>query len=245
MRFHCATVLVVLSICAPQREHCWRCNANGRSQNALSFLHQKENAPCHGNNHKNASLSAIGRYISITTIYTVRNLQIFNAGNFFSSKHYNYLLRKKHLFAIVFNETINHDFILIILLRKQGRTELIYSIELTSEHVFENVGRELYGCSPSNCRIIARLVSITWNSGSQILMSRGPLQKTLNTCGHLIINENTQFWPLLLLEAPARPLHVVPREQLLGPKGGRGPRLRNPDLETRVANVWDLVQSDQ
>jgi len=25
-----------------QREHCWRCNANGRSQNALSFLHYKE-----------------------------------------------------------------------------------------------------------------------------------------------------------------------------------------------------------
>jgi len=38
--------------------------------------------------------------------------------------------------------------------------------------------------------------------------------------------------------APARPLHVVP-------KGGRGPRLRNPDLETRAANAWDLVKSDQ
>jgi len=35
-----------------QREHCWRCNANRRSQNALSFLHYKENAPCYGNNHK-------------------------------------------------------------------------------------------------------------------------------------------------------------------------------------------------
>jgi len=31
----------------------------------------------------------------------------------------------------------------------------------------------------------------------------------------------------------------------VAPKGGRGPRLRNPDLETRAANVWDLVQSDQ
>jgi len=29
-----------------------RCNANGRSQNALSFLHYKENAPCYGNNPK-------------------------------------------------------------------------------------------------------------------------------------------------------------------------------------------------
>ena len=35
-----------------QREHCWRCNANGRSQIALSFLHYRENAPCYGNNHK-------------------------------------------------------------------------------------------------------------------------------------------------------------------------------------------------
>jgi len=42
---------------------------------------------------KNASLSAIARYISITTIYTVRYLQIFNAGHFFSSKHCNDLQR--------------------------------------------------------------------------------------------------------------------------------------------------------
>jgi len=36
---------------------------------------------------KNASLAAIARYISITTIYTVGYLQIFNVGHFFSSKH--------------------------------------------------------------------------------------------------------------------------------------------------------------
>ena len=36
---------------------------------------------------KNALLAAIARYISITTIYTVRNLQIFNAGHFFARKH--------------------------------------------------------------------------------------------------------------------------------------------------------------
>ena len=36
-----------------------------------------------------------------------------------------------------------------------------------------------------------------------------------------------------------------PANNSVAPKGGRGPRLRNPDLETRVANVWDLVQSDQ
>jgi len=68
MRFYCTTVLVVLGISLPKREHCWRCNTNGRSQNSLSFLHYK-NAPCYGNNHKkNASLAAIARYISITTL---------------------------------------------------------------------------------------------------------------------------------------------------------------------------------
>jgi len=29
----------------------------------------------------------------------------------------------------------------------------------------------------------SKLVSITYNSGSQTFVSRGPLQKTLNTCG--------------------------------------------------------------
>jgi len=32
-------------------------------------------------------LAAIARYISITTIYTAGYLQLFNAGNLFSSKH--------------------------------------------------------------------------------------------------------------------------------------------------------------
>ena len=36
---------------------------------------------------KNASLAAIARYISIAAIYTVRYLQIFYAGHFFSSRH--------------------------------------------------------------------------------------------------------------------------------------------------------------
>ena len=86
---------------------------------------------------KNASLAAIAMYINITTIYTVRNLQTFNAGHFFSSKHCNDLQRKKHWIAMVFNENTNHDF---ILLSKQGRTQLIYSTDLTTEHGFENFG---------------------------------------------------------------------------------------------------------
>jgi len=38
---------------------------------------------------KNAYLAVIASYISTTTIYTVRYLQIFNAGHSFSSKHCN------------------------------------------------------------------------------------------------------------------------------------------------------------
>jgi len=39
---------------------------------------------------------------------------------------------------VVFNKKTNDDF---ILLSKQGRTQLIYSTELATEHVFENFGR--------------------------------------------------------------------------------------------------------
>jgi len=38
---------------------------------------------------------------------------------------------------MVFNETTNHDF---IVLSKQGRTQMIYSTDLTTEYVFENFG---------------------------------------------------------------------------------------------------------
>jgi len=46
---------------------------------------------------------------------------------------------------MVFNEITNYDF---ILLSKQGRSQMIYSTELTTEHVFENFSGELPGCSP-------------------------------------------------------------------------------------------------
>jgi len=46
-------------------------------------------------------------------------------------------------------------------------------------------------------------------------------------------------WPLLgLCACPQRTASVAPKRE-------RGPRLRNPDLETKAANVWDLVQSDE
>jgi len=46
---------------------------------------------------------------------------------------------------MVFNQTTNYYF---ILLSKQGRTKLIYSTELTTEHVFENFEGKSPGCSP-------------------------------------------------------------------------------------------------
>jgi len=80
----------------------------------LNLYYTTKNAPCYGNHHKkNASLSAIARDISITTIYTIGCLQIFNAGHFFSSMHCHDLQRKKHCIAMVFNETTNYDYILL------------------------------------------------------------------------------------------------------------------------------------
>ena len=49
---------------------------------------------------------------------------------------------------MVFNETTNDDF---ILLSKQGGTQLIYSTELTIEHVSENFGR--------NCPVAPPLIA--------------------------------------------------------------------------------------
>jgi len=46
---------------------------------------------------------------------------------------------------MVFNETTNYDF---ILLSKQGRTQLKYSTELTTEHIFENFEEDLPSCTP-------------------------------------------------------------------------------------------------
>jgi len=51
---------------------------------------------------------------------------------------------------MVFNENTNYDF---ILLSKQGRTQLVYSTELTTEHVFEKFVGELPSCSPPDCGI--------------------------------------------------------------------------------------------
>jgi len=79
---------------------CYRCNANGCSQNTSPFLHLKENAPCYGNSRKKwASLAAIVRCIMI--MLSIHYLQIFKTGYFFHKS-----------IAIKTNETANYDFIL-------------------------------------------------------------------------------------------------------------------------------------
>jgi len=67
-------------------KHCWQCSVNGRSQNNLSYT-TKKMSHVRATITKNASLEAIARYISITTIFTEDYLQVFNAGNFFSCKN--------------------------------------------------------------------------------------------------------------------------------------------------------------
>jgi len=96
---------------------------------------------------KNASLAAIARYISVTTIYTVGYLQIFNVGHFFSSKHCHGFQRIHKLCLYV--------------LSKQGHIQLIYSTEQTTEHVFEYIGGNCPVALPLIVGSAAGHVSIT------------------------------------------------------------------------------------
>ena len=59
---------------------------------------------------------------------------------------------------MIFNETTNYDF---ILLSKQGRSQVIYSSELTIEHFFENFQGACPVALPWLRDELARLVSIT------------------------------------------------------------------------------------
>ena len=87
MRFHCAAVLVVWSICplgGNIADDAMQVDVNKSLYSSYTTT-TKEMSHVTVTITKNASLAAIARYISITTIYTVGYLQIFNAGHFFSS----------------------------------------------------------------------------------------------------------------------------------------------------------------
>ena len=57
---------------------------------------------------------------------------------------------------MVFKEITNHDFILY---SKQRRTELIYSTELSTEHVFENFG--------GGCPVALSLIAVSASKACQ------------------------------------------------------------------------------
>jgi len=82
MRFHCATALVVLSICALRGNI-----ADDEMQMDDNSLHPfyttKEMPHVAVTITKNALLAAVARYISITRICTAGYLQVFNTGHFF------------------------------------------------------------------------------------------------------------------------------------------------------------------
>jgi len=88
MRFHCATVLVVLSICALRGNIADDAMQMDVHKALYPFYTTKEMPHVTVTITKNASLAAIVTYISITTNYTVGYLQIFNAGNFFSRLYF-------------------------------------------------------------------------------------------------------------------------------------------------------------
>ena len=105
MRFHCATVLVVWSICPLGGNIVDDAIQVDVNKSLYSFYTTKEMPHVTVTITKNASLAAIARYISITTIYTVGYLQNFTAGHFFSSMQCYDLKRKKHWISMVFNKT--------------------------------------------------------------------------------------------------------------------------------------------
>jgi len=87
MRFHCAAVLVVLSICAPRGNTADDAMQMNVHKTLYPFYNTKKMPCVTVTITTNASMVAIARYISITKIYTVGYMQIFNTGHLFSSKH--------------------------------------------------------------------------------------------------------------------------------------------------------------
>ena len=86
MRFHCATVLVVLTIVHRRGNIADGAMQIDVHETLYPFYTTKKMPHVTVTITNNASLAAIARYISMTTIYTVHYLQIFNARRVFLFK---------------------------------------------------------------------------------------------------------------------------------------------------------------
>ena len=80
---------------------------------------------------------------------------------------------------MVFNENTNYDF---NLLSKQGCTQLVYSTELTTEHVSENSGRD--------CPVALPLIAISANK----------------TCQHHLETRAAKVWEVVQTGQLSRPV---------------------------------------
>jgi len=87
MRFHCATVLVVLIICTLRGNIADDAMQMDVHNTLYPFYTTTKMPHVTVTITKNALLAAVARYISITTIYRAGYLQIFNIEHFFSSRH--------------------------------------------------------------------------------------------------------------------------------------------------------------
>jgi len=77
------------------------------------------------------------------------------------------ICKERHGIAMVFDEITNYDF---TLLRKQGRSQLIYSTELTTEHVFENFEHVF---EKGNCPVALHLIARSANKTCQNSLETG------------------------------------------------------------------------
>jgi len=163
MIFHCATVLVVLSVCT-LRGNIADDAMQMDDKTLYPFYTTKEMPRVTVTITKNASLAAIPRYISVTAIYSVGYLRIFSAGNLFSSKHCHDMYRKKRF------STKTQIMTLFYL---ASRAAPNWYIQL---NMFLKISEELPGCSPPNCGISWQDLSVSRRNKSSKRLGWRPMR---------------------------------------------------------------------
>jgi len=174
MRFHCATVLVVLSICALRGNIADDEMQMDVRTTLYPFYTTKEMPHVTVTITKNASLAAVPRYISITTIYSVGHLRIFNEGNLFSSKHCHDMYRKKHWIAMRFSTKTQ----ILTFIYLASRAAPNWYIQL---NMFLKISGELPGCSPPDCGISWQDLSVSLRNKSSKRLGWRP-KRSIKSC---------------------------------------------------------------